>query len=182
MKRRGCEEGSDPWWIVVACVLASVGCDCAPATARGTMLVDWQRGSTVNDGRITLGDDVGEAEVRTFVGAVRVDGGEVRLGVRAEIGEIARASGDLAPPVLRGPRRVRITVDDAAGHGLSAWCDDALALESASGARGYAAELTATCSLLVSPDGVLTLLRVHPSRGVLARNGYFEAVEAPSDL
>jgi hypothetical protein len=156
------------------CVLWGAGCDCAPATPPGTVLVDWQRGSAVNDRRVTLGDDVGEAEVRTFAGVVRVDGGEVRITVRSEIGEIARASGELAPALLRGPRRVRITVDDAAGHGLSAQCDEALSLEAAAGARGYAPELTATCSLLVSPDGTLTLIRVHPARGVHAREGRFE--------
>ncbi|MCA9610924.1 MAG: hypothetical protein KC619_35260 [Myxococcales bacterium] len=140
---------------VVAVLMTSMALGCEePPTPAGAEILDWHRSSASSEPGVTLGDDLGPATEETQSGTLAVGPDEVRYTLHLEVGEIRGGAGEGLPPVLRGPRRIRVIVDDSRGHVVTASCLDALALTRVEGGEGYQPDLAATCTIQVGAEAV----------------------------
>jgi len=145
---------------LVACAIAlcAAGCGESP-TPSGAVILDWHRSSALSDPHASLGADLGPATEETQTGTLAVGPDPIRYTITLEVGEIRRGTGEGLPPILRGPRRIRVTVDDAHGHAVSASCRDELTLTRATETQGYEPDLPATCTIQVAEAVKVFMLR-----------------------
>ncbi|HJK91164.1 MAG TPA: hypothetical protein RMH85_35585 [Polyangiaceae bacterium LLY-WYZ-15_(1-7)] len=145
--------------VLAATVLALCAAGCGPdATPAGAVILDWHRTSATSEPGSILGEDVGPATEETQSGTLEVGSDEIRYTITLDIGEIRSGGGESLPAILRGPRRIRVRVDEAHGRSVSASCQDALTLTPAAEGDGYGPDLAATCTIQVAPDAVKVFL------------------------
>ncbi len=137
--------------------LAAAGCG-ESATPAGTVILDWHRSSALSDPDVSLGEDVGPATEERQSGTLAVGADAVRYTITLDVGEMRSRGGDGVPPVLRGPRRIRFTVDDSRGHAVTASCHDELTLTPAAEGEGYGPDLAANCTIQVGAEAVKVFL------------------------
>lgn len=139
-------------------MIAAAGCG-EPATPAGTVILDWHRSSALSDPDVSLGDDLGPAIEETQSGTLAVGADEVRYTITLDVGEVRSGGAPELPPILRGPRRIRVRVDDSRGREVQASCRDELTLTRAPGGEGYAPDLAATCTIRVAGAVKVFMLR-----------------------
>lgn len=133
--------------------VSAAGCG-ESATPSGAQILDWHRSSALSAPNVSLGDDLGPATEETQTGTLDVGNDAIAYTITLDVGEIESGGGDELPPILRGPRRIRVTVDDARGHVVSASCLDELTVTPAADGDGYDPELAATCTIRVADEAV----------------------------
>lgn len=141
--------------LLVALLIASAATGCADTpTAPGAVILDWHRTSALSDPHLTLGADEGPATEETQAGTLNVGQDAIQYTITLEVGDIRSGGGDGLPPMLRGPRRIRVTVDEPLGHVVAASCRDELTLTPAAEGEGFEPDLAATCTIQVAADAV----------------------------
>lgn len=139
--------------MVLAIALVAAGCG-ESATPAGAVILDWHRSSALSDPDVSLADDVGPAIEETQSGTLAVGPDAVRYTITLDVGEIRSGGAPELPPMLRGPRRIRIRVDDSQGHEVTASCRDELTLTRTDDGERYTPDLGATCTIQVGAEAV----------------------------
>lgn len=137
--------------LVALVAVAAVGCSESP-TPNGAEILDWHRSSALSEPGLTLGDDLGPATEETQSGTLAVGNDVVRYTITLEVGEMRSGGSERLPATLRGPRRIRVTVDEGRGHVVTASCLDALALTP--DGDSFEPDLAATCTIQVAAEAV----------------------------